>query len=135
MIATATASDEDGGDITYSLSDSDAANFIIDSDTGNVTLTDAGVALVNSGKDLPEFTVTAASTTGEESTATQAVNPADTTTVNDDIDLTVSVTETLTEDSVDSTTVIATATASDEDGGDITYSLSRFRCSELYNRQ
>ena len=52
VIATATASDEDGGDITYSLSDSDAANFIIDSDTGNVTLTDAGVALVNGGGRL-----------------------------------------------------------------------------------
>ena len=121
VIATASATDEDGGDITYSLSDDDSTYFIIDSDTGVVTLTDDGVALVNSGEDLPEFTVIAES---ENSSTSTIVDPADTSTVNDEIELTVETTDLLTEDTVTTDTVIATASATDEDGGDITYSLS-----------
>ena len=54
------ASDPDGGEITYSISDT--TYYAIDA-TGNVTLTQAGADLVNanSGADLPAFTVTATS--------------------------------------------------------------------------
>ncbi|WP_193111421.1 hypothetical protein [Sulfurimonas paralvinellae] len=43
-----------------------------------MTLTAAGAAVVNGGGNLPDFTVTAASTTGQTSSATANVNPADT---------------------------------------------------------
>ncbi|QOP45176.1 hypothetical protein [Sulfurimonas paralvinellae] len=53
-------------------------NYAIDASTGTVTLTAAGAAVVNGGGNLPDFTVTAASTTGQTSSATANVNPADT---------------------------------------------------------
>ncbi|WP_435237354.1 Ig-like domain-containing protein [Psychromonas sp. PT13] len=124
IIATVSATDEDGGDIIYSLSDDDSAYYIIDNDTGVITLTDEGIALVNSGEDLPSFTVTAESTSGITSTGSQIVEPSATIVTNDPIELTVETTELLTEDTVTTDTVIATASATDEDGGDITYSLS-----------
>ena len=74
IIATISATDEDGGDISYRLSAADGTNYKIDSETGEVTLTNAGVTLVNSGEDLPDFKVTAASNTGDTSTTTQTVN-------------------------------------------------------------
>ncbi|WP_299660704.1 BspA family leucine-rich repeat surface protein [uncultured Psychromonas sp.] len=74
IIATVSATDEDGGDISYGLSAADGTNYKIDSVTGEVTLTNARVTLVNSGEDLPDFIVTAASNTGDTSTTTQTVN-------------------------------------------------------------
>ena len=74
IIATVSATDEDGDDISYGLSAADGTNYKIDSVTGEVTLTNAGVTLVNSGEDLPDFIVTAASNTGDTSTTTQTVN-------------------------------------------------------------
>ncbi|MEJ6078825.1 BspA family leucine-rich repeat surface protein [Vibrio sp. 1-Bac 57] len=74
IIATISATDEDGGDISYRLSAADGTNYKIDSETGEVTLTNAGVTWVNSGEDLPDFKVTAASNTGDTSTTTQTVN-------------------------------------------------------------
>ncbi|HSG02637.1 MAG TPA: retention module-containing protein, partial [Marinobacterium sp.] len=66
------ATDPDGGAITYSIDDT--TNYAIDSSTGVVTLTAAGAALVNAdtGASLPEFTVTATSagTDGSSDTAT-----------------------------------------------------------------
>ncbi|QOP45181.1 hypothetical protein [Sulfurimonas paralvinellae] len=53
-----------------------------------MTLTAAGAAVVNGGGNLPDFTVTAASTTGQTSSATANVNPADTDT-NEPLTLTV----------------------------------------------
>ena len=74
VMATATASDEDGNEITYSISDT--TNYVINSSTGEVTLTQAGVDLVNSGNNLPSFTISATSTSGEISqTASNVVLP------------------------------------------------------------
>ena len=69
------------GDITFSIDDT--THYAIDATSGEVTLTAAGAVLVNGGGNMPDFNVTAASTTGETSTASVAVNPTDTTTVND----------------------------------------------------
>ncbi|HSG02627.1 MAG TPA: Ig-like domain-containing protein, partial [Marinobacterium sp.] len=66
------ATDPDGGAITYSIDDT--TNYAIDSNTGAVTLTAAGAARVNAdtGANLPAFTVTATSagTDGSSDTAT-----------------------------------------------------------------
>ncbi|MDB2562567.1 cadherin-like domain-containing protein, partial [Sulfurimonas sp.] len=81
-VATSTASDEDGSAITFTIDDT--SNYSINSTTGEVTLTATGAAVVNSGADLPNFNVTAASTTGLTSSDTVSVNPANTTDVNDE---------------------------------------------------
>jgi hypothetical protein len=74
-------SDEDGGDITYSISDT--TNYAINETTGEVTLTEAGANLVNSGQELPAFNVTATSAGVDGSSQTvQNLDPA-VTTVND----------------------------------------------------
>ncbi len=78
VVATSVASDEDGGDITFTIDDT--TNYAINPITGEITLTATGAAVVNSGANLPDFNVTA---TSSNSIATTAVNPADTTTVND----------------------------------------------------
>ncbi|MGE0738108.1 cadherin-like domain-containing protein, partial [Sulfurimonas sp.] len=85
-----------------------------------VTLTTQGAAIVNGGADLPNFTVTA---TSSNSTANQEVNPANTTTSNDPLNLTVTPIATLTEESVTAGTTVATSVASDEDGGAITFTI------------
>ena len=77
VVATvASASDPDGGAITYSISDT--TNYAIDENTGDVTLTAAGAALANedSGADLPAFTVTATSAGTYGSTADDSVDPS-----------------------------------------------------------
>ncbi|WP_211219912.1 Ig-like domain-containing protein [Simiduia agarivorans] len=81
VVAQVSADDEDGGAISYSISDT--TNYAIDASSGEVTLTAAGAAIVNGGGDLPNFDVTASSTTGATSTDTVTVNPTDTTLVND----------------------------------------------------
>ena len=50
---------EDGWDISYSVSDT--THYAIDTNSGVVTLTEAGAALVNRGDTLPAFNVTATS--------------------------------------------------------------------------
>ncbi|WP_029879903.1 retention module-containing protein, partial [Simiduia agarivorans] len=77
VVAQVSADDEDGGAISYSISDT--TNYAIDASSGEVTLTAAGAAIVNGGGDLPNFDVTASSTTGATSTDTVTVNPTDTT--------------------------------------------------------
>ncbi|MEH6452686.1 MAG: type I secretion C-terminal target domain-containing protein, partial [Psychromonas sp.] len=75
-VATSEATDPDGGDIVYSIDDE--TNYQINPTTGEVTLTDAGATIVNGGGVLPVFTVEANSTTGQTSSNTADVNPADT---------------------------------------------------------
>ena len=76
-------SDEDGGDITYSISDT--TNYAINATTGEVTLTEAGASLVNSGQELPGFNVTATSAGADGSSQTvQNLDPA-VSTVNDEV--------------------------------------------------
>ena len=55
VVASYTTSDADGDTVTVTLSDT--TNYALDG-SGNVVLTAAGVALVNSGADLPAFTLT-----------------------------------------------------------------------------
>ncbi|MEZ9893560.1 cadherin repeat domain-containing protein, partial [Vibrio lentus] len=67
QVAELSATDEDGGDIQFSLTDDTNNYFNIDEDSGVVTLTAAGAAHVNAGNDLPDFNVKAESTTGNTS--------------------------------------------------------------------
>ncbi len=59
QVATSVGSDEDGDTLTYSLTTNPGGVYAIDSATGEVTLTQAGANLVNSGGDLPPVEVTA----------------------------------------------------------------------------
>lgn len=120
VIALVSGSDYDGGDITY-ISD-DTTNFIIGETSGIITLTTTGVSIVNSGQDLPDFTVTATSSNSEGSVV--IILPS-TTTVNDDIIVSATlVADILTQGDITTSTVIATISATDEDGGEIVYSLA-----------
>ena len=114
--------DEDGGDITYSISDT--TNYAIDSETGEVTLTQAGAELVNAGEELPAFNVTASS--DNSSVTVENLDPA-VTTVNDEMTtFEMNDVSNFTEDATsagDTVTTVKTA-PTDEDGGDITYSIS-----------
>ena len=122
VVADMGATDEDGGAITFSIDDT--INYAIDTNTGEVTLTAAGAALVNAGNDLPNFDVTATSAGPDGSTATVTVDPTDTTTVNDPIVITTdALTTPITEDSVNAGFVVADMGATDEDGGAITFSI------------
>ena len=56
-ITAASATDEDGDPLTYSLNNTDGY-YAINATTGLVTLTAAGAALVNAGSDLPPVSVT-----------------------------------------------------------------------------
>ena len=123
-VATSSASDEDGGNIVFSISDTiDASCYEINTTTGTVTLTATGAAIVNSGGDLHPFTITAQSTTGLTSIA-QASVPPSIEDFNDPLNLIVTPVATLTEDDVHAGAVVATSSASDEDGGTITYTIS-----------
>ncbi|NQY20305.1 MAG: hypothetical protein HRT40_03180, partial [Campylobacteraceae bacterium] len=73
VVAKASTDDIDDGDITYSI---DNNNFKIDNN-GIITLSQIGVDLVNSGKHLPAFNITAISTSGN--TDKENINPNDTT--------------------------------------------------------
>ncbi len=79
VVGTTTGSDVDGGTITYSIDDT--TNYAIDPVTGEVTLTQAGADLVNAGEDLPTYTVSGVSTSGN--TGSDSDTPASTIDVND----------------------------------------------------
>ncbi len=70
VVATFETSDEDGDDVTVILNDT--INYALD-DNGNVVLTEAGAALVNSGQELPPFTLTP--TDGQDNGETVSVEP------------------------------------------------------------
>ena len=116
IVATITATDEDGGDVVITLDDSTYVSLT----DGVITLNDSGVALINSASDLPDFSVTA---TSENSTLSTTISPVATTTVNDDIVFVVENATSLIEDSVTTDTIVATITATDEDGGDVVITL------------
>nr|MCR4942071.1 retention module-containing protein [Campylobacter sp.] len=78
-IAKVTTSDEDGDEVTVTVGPSNIYNY--DPSTGNITLTDEGVELVNKGKDLPDITATGNDGKGEansEVTVTKVVPETDT---------------------------------------------------------
>lgn len=120
-VATSVASDEDGGVIVFSISDT--TNYVIDSATGEVTLTTQGAAIVNGGADLPNFTVTA---TSSNSNASQEVNPANTTPVNDAPTITFTSVNNFIEDAPSNAvgSVVATYTTYDAEGSSVSVTLS-----------
>ncbi|WP_058645544.1 cadherin-like domain-containing protein [Vibrio vulnificus] len=128
VVATFTASDLDDQDnVTYEITSGNDNNyFAIDSD-GKVTLTDAGVAAINSdaGVDLTSLTlgVTASDGTNTSSESQVTVNI---TRVNDNAPtIDTAAGSTVTEESVSTSTVVATFTASDLDDQDnVTYEIT-----------
>ncbi|WP_335804601.1 Ig-like domain-containing protein, partial [Gallibacterium anatis] len=84
LIATATATDEDGDKVTITLEGNDQAYFAIDEATGKITLTEAGAQFVNEGNNLPEITVKADD--AKQGVDTESLKVADTV-LDDSIDL------------------------------------------------
>ena len=79
-ITQASATDEDGDVLSYSLNNNSDGYYAIDPVTGAVTLTAAGAAYVNAGNDLPAVSVTVSD--GSLSDTESVLVPA-TTDVND----------------------------------------------------
>jgi flagellar basal body rod protein FlgG len=122
LITTANATDEEGSAITYSLvAGSNAAGYYaIDAAIGAVTLTDAGAAFVNGGGSLPAVQVSA--TDGAAVTVLTATVPA-TSQVNDAPVLSLTTPTAPLENSAVAGQLITTASATDEEGSTVTYSL------------
>ena len=123
-IATSSATDEEGDTLTYSLTDNTAGYYAIDPTNGTVTLTQAGADYVNAGNDLPKFTVQVSD--GNDTDSESVTAPA-TTDVNDAPVLTLTpeavVTSGFTQGQANAGDLIATATATDEDGDKVTITL------------
>ncbi|WP_232771019.1 beta strand repeat-containing protein, partial [Colwellia sp. 75C3] len=120
VVATFSTKDEDGDTVTVTLSDT--VNYVLDGNT--VVLTQVGADLVNSGADLPDFTLSA--TDGLQDTpATVDVNPGNTLDVNDAATITLeSTTPNFSEENAVATDVVATFSTKDEDGDLVTVTLS-----------
>ncbi|MEG3756288.1 Ig-like domain-containing protein, partial [Psychromonas arctica] len=119
VVATFETTDEDGDEVTVTLSDT--VNYeIVD---GTVVLTEAGAELVNSGEELPAFTLTPNDGTVDGEAAT--VEPGVTTT-NDAPEITITSSNDFTEDdgSAVEGAVVATFETTDEDGDEVTVTLS-----------
>ncbi|MEG3756293.1 hypothetical protein, partial [Psychromonas arctica] len=119
VVATFETTDEDGDEVTVTLSDT--VNYeIVD---GTVVLTEAGAELVNSGEELPTFTLTPndGTTDGEAATVEPGV-----TTSNDAPEITITSSNDFTEDdgSAVEGAVVATFETTDEDGDEVTVTLS-----------
>jgi len=119
-----TATDPDGGVITFSTTDT-SGYYVVNATTGTVTLTQSGVDLINTGADLPVIVVTATSAGANGSTANANVDPS-VTAVNDPLVFEMNPAATFTEDSgvVEGATVATVKTATDPDGGVITFSTT-----------
>ncbi|MFZ4550823.1 MAG: Ig-like domain-containing protein, partial [Aquabacterium sp.] len=123
VVTTASAVDPEGDKLTYSLTaGSDPKGYYsIDADTGVVTLTQAGADLVNAGGDLPAVNVTV---TDGQASDTESVNVPATVDVNDAPVLSLTTPTALTEGTATVGQTITTASATDEDGDKLTYSLT-----------
>ena len=122
-IYTATASDDDGDALTYSLSGTDADDFTIDEDSGAISFNPApDFENPTDANTDNTYEVTLEVSDGNSNTTTQDL----TFTVTDDIDEAPVITSTNTSTEVEENTAstIYTATASDDDGNTLTYSLS-----------
>ena len=119
MVSTFETTDEDGDDVTVTLSDT--INYEIVGNT--VVLTEAGAALVNSGEELPAYTLTVNDGTGDGDTVSD--DPS-VTTVNDIPTITITSSNDFTEDdgSAVEGAVVSTFETTDEDGDDVTVTLS-----------
>ena len=121
IISTASATDEDGNALTFSLTNNPGAVYAINATTGVVTLTTAGALAVNTGNDLPPVAVTV---TDGLAPVSKTVNVPITIDVNDAPVLSLSTPPTLTEGTAVAGQVISTASATDEDGDVLTFSLT-----------
>lgn len=74
-ILAVASSTSDVVEATIAFSIDDTTNYSIDSDTGEITLTAAGVILVDAGNTLPTYIVTATSDTGAAVGSTIAITP------------------------------------------------------------
>ena len=122
VVATLTANDPDGADITYTLSNTTLYKVV-----GNqVLLTQTGADLVNTGADLPPLTVTAQSTTGQTSiSAVVTITPSATVDVDDAATITLTLeTDTFREDLTSTGDLVASISANDEDDANPTLVLS-----------
>ncbi|MGC2856234.1 cadherin domain-containing protein [Novispirillum sp. DQ9] len=117
---TATATDPSGGTVTYSLTDDAGGRFAIDATTGVVTVAD-GSLLNYEGATSHDITVRASDGVATSSqTFTIAVTNAAPSQPTDSN----SAANTVVEAAANGTTVGVTATASDPNGGTVTYSLT-----------
>jgi serralysin len=124
-VYTAAAVDDDGDAIAYSLSGADADLFAIDESTGVITFKAAPnyEAPKDSGADNTyNLTITATDDADPALSSSQDIE-VHVTDVNEAPAVTSAVTASIDENSA-TTDVVYTATASDEDGDDITFSLS-----------
>ncbi|MGR5461291.1 hypothetical protein, partial [Vibrio sp. PNB22_1_1] len=118
LVATFETFDEDGDPVNVTLSDTE--NYRIEGDT--VVLTEAGAALVNSGQELPPFTLTPndGQVDGAPASADPNVTPA-----NDAPEVTITKVENFVEDSGTADgNLVATFETFDEDGDPVNVTLS-----------
>ena len=121
-VGTASSDNPDSSTLTYTISDE--TNYVIDEDTGAITLSATGAALVNAGGDLPNFTVSASTTTGDSGTS-DPVNPGNTSDVDDGLTVEVNnVMGTITEGSASTETAVGTASSDNPDSSTLTYTIS-----------
>ncbi len=119
VVATFSTSDNDGDEVSVSLSDTN--NYKIVGNT--VVLTQEGADAVNVGEDLPKFTLSATDNIQNQST-NKEINPVNTTDVNDDAVITLNeVKLNFTEDDTKIGETVAKVVASDEDD-DVSLTLS-----------
>ena len=129
VVASFTASDLDDADtVTFSLtSGNDQGYFAIDSSTGVVTLTQAGVNAINSdaGIDINSLSLGVTASDGTRTSSESTVS-VDITRINDNAPVMDTASgSTITEESIDTNTVVASFTASDLDDADtVTFSLT-----------
>ncbi|STO38858.1 PUA domain [Gallibacterium anatis] len=130
-VTNATATDEDGDNVTITLEGTDANKYYaFNPQTGDITLTAEGAKQVNEGKPLPEFTVKADDKKGgvdTEQVAAPTITP-----VNDEPVLTVEEVATLTEGQAVEGTKVTNATATDEDGDNVTITLEGTDANKYY---
>ncbi|MEP7729368.1 retention module-containing protein, partial [Marinomonas primoryensis] len=129
VVATFTASDLDGDEIEFSITAGNTDYFSIDSATGIVTLTEAGVDAINSdaGTDLTSLTLKVTATDGAGNATESDEVTVSIDRVNDNAPTFDTASgNTVTEQSVSTDTVVATFTTSDLDdvNGDISYSIT-----------
>ncbi|SBS27744.1 Poly(beta-D-mannuronate) C5 epimerase 2 [Marinomonas aquimarina] len=119
LVATFTTADEDGDEVSVTLSDMD--NYALSGNT--VVLTEAGAALVNAGEELPAFTLTPSDAENNgtavivDPEVTLPDNQAPTLTVTDSFDF-------AQVDGASENDLVATFTTADEDGDEVTVTLS-----------
>ncbi|WP_417698215.1 hypothetical protein, partial [Psychromonas sp.] len=119
VVSTFETSDEEGDEVSVTLSDT--VNYeIVD---GTVVLTEAGADLVNSGQELPAFTLIPNDGTVDGDAV--SVDPS-VTTVNDAPEITILTSNDFTEDdgSAVAGAEVATFETFDEDGDEVTVTLS-----------